>query len=320
MDEFDSQKLLNNAIASIRMGVEDFKSANDGDEERSLSAARNLYAGVLQLFKYRLAMKIDDGSKLLFKARPVRRGRGFTYEVDPGKQSIDFEEIKSLFKEFEVDTDWVVMGQVRKERNNIEHLHPRQSVGVMNKFLYQLFPLIERFVREELNDSPATLLSRAWDEMISHQEFFDSQRKECLKAWESCVHRKAVSFTEQLECEACCSPLVMPDARSSDCQVHMNHGYVCKQCGNEGRSETLFYLLLELIDSRDPFDSDSLPSECACCGLSAFSYSKNLCLVCGYELKFATCAHCETQIVPDSGQLCDRCAEIEHVAAYHGQL
>ena len=43
--------MLDNAIQSIQIGMEDF---HEEDERRVLSAIRNLYAGILLLFKYKL--------------------------------------------------------------------------------------------------------------------------------------------------------------------------------------------------------------------------------------------------------------------------
>lgn len=49
--------LFENAVASIRMGVEDYRQ-QDGD--RDVSAVRNFYAGVLLLAKEALVRKAPD--------------------------------------------------------------------------------------------------------------------------------------------------------------------------------------------------------------------------------------------------------------------
>jgi len=46
--------ILKNAIISIQLGIEDFLKT-EKDPRRALSAMRNLYAGVLLLFKEKLA-------------------------------------------------------------------------------------------------------------------------------------------------------------------------------------------------------------------------------------------------------------------------
>lgn len=65
MPALDSKKLKENSLTSIRLGIEDFKRslnspAQGGDPARALSAIRNLFAGVLLLFKYKIATSVDD--------------------------------------------------------------------------------------------------------------------------------------------------------------------------------------------------------------------------------------------------------------------
>ena len=49
----NNSKLTRNAIESIRLGIEDYNLANK-DEGRILSSIRNIYAGLLLLFKEEL--------------------------------------------------------------------------------------------------------------------------------------------------------------------------------------------------------------------------------------------------------------------------
>ena len=57
--------ILKNAIDSIEIGLEDY---NTGEERRFLSATRNLYAGILLLFKYKLVLlSPPDSDEVLIK-------------------------------------------------------------------------------------------------------------------------------------------------------------------------------------------------------------------------------------------------------------
>lgn len=57
--------LLNNAISSIQIGIEDYESE---DERRVLSAVRNLTAGILLLFKEKLSeLSPGDSNEVLLK-------------------------------------------------------------------------------------------------------------------------------------------------------------------------------------------------------------------------------------------------------------
>ena len=58
MAELDAEKLKENALTSIRLGIEDFQRTKQVKEQgvdpaRALSAVRNLFAGVLLRFKCR---------------------------------------------------------------------------------------------------------------------------------------------------------------------------------------------------------------------------------------------------------------------------
>ncbi|MCQ9186770.1 hypothetical protein KMT30_48580, partial [Streptomyces sp. IBSBF 2953] len=54
--QFELGKILQNAIFSIQLGIEDYaiSTAPGGDTTRAISSSRNLFAGVILLFKYKL--------------------------------------------------------------------------------------------------------------------------------------------------------------------------------------------------------------------------------------------------------------------------
>ena len=49
-----NNKLLQNAINSIEIGIEDYKLSQQ-DERRIISCVRNVFAGILLLFKYKFS-------------------------------------------------------------------------------------------------------------------------------------------------------------------------------------------------------------------------------------------------------------------------
>lgn len=76
--------LFNNAIASIRMGVEDYKLKEDA---RYISAVRNLYAGVLLLAKEALVRAVpNEPPELILGA--------WFKQVPDGNGGIRFEKFK----------------------------------------------------------------------------------------------------------------------------------------------------------------------------------------------------------------------------------
>ncbi len=57
--------ILNNAIDSIILGLEDYESS---DHRRLISCARNMIAGILLLFKHKLAiLSPEDSDEVLIK-------------------------------------------------------------------------------------------------------------------------------------------------------------------------------------------------------------------------------------------------------------
>ena len=59
--------ILKNAVDSIAVGLEDYSSP---DERRIVSCTRNIFAGILLLFKYKLELLSPPGSdKALIKQR-----------------------------------------------------------------------------------------------------------------------------------------------------------------------------------------------------------------------------------------------------------
>lgn len=87
--------MLANAVASIRLGVEDFRDA-ENDEARALSAIRNLTAGLLLLFKVKLQELSPAGSKealLKQTVTPVLDTDGNPIWIGTGSKTVDVQII-----------------------------------------------------------------------------------------------------------------------------------------------------------------------------------------------------------------------------------
>lgn len=66
--------MLDNAVSSIRLGIEDFKTI-PADDARALSAIRNLSAGLLLMFKVKLQELSPANSNEAFLKQHVTTGR-----------------------------------------------------------------------------------------------------------------------------------------------------------------------------------------------------------------------------------------------------
>jgi len=116
--------LLENAVVSIQLGLEDFASV---DERRVLSAARNLCAGVLLLCKEvlrRLSPPDSDDVLIRVRKRAIRGVDGSVRLVGYGKKTIDRAEIEERFKDLKIAVDLSKLRRLAEIRNDIEHMHP----------------------------------------------------------------------------------------------------------------------------------------------------------------------------------------------------
>src|SRR5882724_11676154 len=98
--------LLENAITSLHLALEDFSSPNDA---RLLSAVRNLHAGILLLYKEKLRLLSPPGTNDVFikaNIQPQVGPPGGSTWVGVGKNTVNVAEIRRRFKALGVQTDW----------------------------------------------------------------------------------------------------------------------------------------------------------------------------------------------------------------------
>jgi hypothetical protein len=112
--------LLKNAVVSIQLGLEDFAS---DDERRIISAARNLYSGVLLLAKEVLRQLSPPGSNdiLIRTKKAVKEADGIVKLVGDGKKTIDRFDIEETFKQLQLGVDLSNLRRLRTScRRTIE--------------------------------------------------------------------------------------------------------------------------------------------------------------------------------------------------------
>ncbi len=113
--------LLDNAIKSIQVGVEDYQN---GAEDRLLASVRNIHAGILLLYKEALLrLSPTNSNEVLIKAKivPTLDGVGNLIFVGSGGKTVDVQQIEERFEQLKITTDWVRFKRITKIRNDIEH-------------------------------------------------------------------------------------------------------------------------------------------------------------------------------------------------------
>ncbi|MGP5543107.1 hypothetical protein ACTXMH_11170, partial [Psychrobacter celer] len=138
--------ILQNAIDSIQIGVEDFES---DDDRRSVSAVRNITAGILLLYKEKLCrLSPPDNKELLIKQniRPVQNVKGEITFEGKGNKTVDVQSIKERFKSLNITTgDWGRFGEISRLRNDLEHYYTSKSPDAVREIVAKSFLLIRDF-------------------------------------------------------------------------------------------------------------------------------------------------------------------------------
>ncbi|CAE1141655.1 hypothetical protein [Serratia sp. Tan611] len=324
----DADRLLENALTSIRLGVEDFNKSQrsldaGGDPDRALSAVRNLFSGVLLLFKYKIAKSVDessDAASLIFnppEVLPVPDGSGGVKWEPSGKfkkSTIDVGTIKKRFEGFGIDVDWRVINKLQDCRNHLEHLHPANTLGEVADFVAELFPVLRDFIQQQLDEHPGDLLGESWQIMLAHHNFFVDTRKENDKKWLTAgVPEQMLSLTTIAKCEVCGSLLIAPNTDQLDGgeTVKFNEEsllYHCLACNNYGLAAQLLIDTLNEDNFVDPRNGgEPIIETCYSCHHETFDTIKQRCLWCDEELDHKDCVNCGVTLSQDEQGLDGRC-------------
>lgn len=320
-------ELLQNSINSIKLGIEDYElSTTSGKESRAISAARNIYAGLLLLFKYRigqLASSPQQLTELLYKPekiQPERNASGFIeWRPSPhSKDTIDTGMIQARLVGLGIYHDWDVVEKLRKCRNDLEHLHPKAPTIEIQRLIVDLFPMLKRFIHEELGQSPSKLLEEAWESMVAVSSFYEETQKEAFELWKAAgLPKKAWDFLSTCSCDGCYSSLLQPLKSSIEggLTVDMHEfQYECISCKHTDSITELFQTEFAL-SYEDRFSETSFIKECNTCYLVAFSISDEYCHWCGTYEQWPRCSICNNPVSEhtksEGGAWCDRCAEDE---------
>ncbi|EPR0410232.1 hypothetical protein L2X83_01375 [Enterobacter asburiae] len=315
----DADKLYENAVLSIQLGIEDFELSKKtieegGNDARSLSSVRNLFAGVMLLFKYKLASSVnnpEDAYQLIHlppkDILPTPDGfGGMTWEPDGQFQknkTIDVHHIKARFRTFNIQVDWNVIDQLHDCRNHLEHLHPKNTFGELADFVANLFPVLTSFIEDELSESPQYVLGFAWETMLEHRTFYLKKLAECQESWlDAGVPQGMVEVLSECTCAHCGSKLLKAAKQSLDQGFTVESDeehfeYVCVSCG------FVDYFVPRLIDSFKsaffywpPDGEDPTYEQCDSCNHETFLLSEQACRWCEAVLDYKQCKLCDAHL------------------------
>lgn len=313
--------LLKNAVVSIQLGLEDFAS---DDERRIISAARNLYSGVLLLAKEVLRQVSPPGSNdilIRIKKKAVKQADGTVTLVGDGKKTIDRFEIEEIFKQLQLAVDLSKLKHLAEIRNDIEHMHPQRAPALIQEAIANAMPIIHDIVVKELHEEPSALLGQAaWDALLDQAKVFKAEQDACQKSfeaidWESETLADAV---KEFRCPNCSASLLRNN--NADAKVPTDLHLICSKCSEEADHEAVIEAAIEEHLAWDAYvavkDGDDPPLEyCPECGRETFIVYENHCANCSFELAETSCGVCGAQVTVhdyDNGHpgICSYCNHV----------
>ncbi len=310
--------ILQNAIDSIEVGLEDYKSA---DPKRLVSSVRNFYAGILLLFKHKLAELSKNDDEALIKKKVVPNIiDGKLRWVGSEGNTVDVQQIQERFKSLGIRVSWKEFNTLQAYRNNIEHYYSEARPENVQQYVAECFLVIRNFIVDHLDDDPKEMLGETtWKCLVAEEGVYRAEREACLAElarvdWEDPL---LADLADSFECAECGSNLIEPIEDATDdtalrCRVCSNtmtveevvptacsnfnrtHDYhevkyggdhsfvICPECGNETYSTVEDHCVQANCDCTGPF-------ECERCGNTItpdeFEYGETTyCGYCDYQM------------------------------------
>lgn len=339
-----NSKLTRNAAESIRLGIEDYNLAKN-DEGRILSSIRNIYAGILLLFKEELRYLSPKGSNDVLikdKIEMVFDGKSGQL-ICKGEQksngsvgkTVDFSEIQERFKIMKrpLPDDLIrLIREIREERNNIEHWYSLQSIEALQGVVAKATIAIRKFFEEFLHENPLFYLDDTWREMLKVEELHKTLRKEYLRDLKKKLNTSSNSkwfqtIRDEFICPDCGADVF--DIQDEKSQIEL----ICKGCNSTFNIEKVknfvsdSYLAnlewkleksygLDFEEQKMGFNERII--NCPSCGNKTYVFDpdQNIsrCFFCNYEYSYKECSHCSSTLesyeldeAEINGGLCSKC-------------
>lgn len=317
--------ILENAVQSIQIGVEDYLALSE-DSRRSLSAVRNLSAGVLLLMKERLRQLSPVGSdEALIKQRilPKRAAGGDVLFQGDGKKTVDVQQIKERLQSLGVIVDWKRLDAIINVRNDIEHYCTTTTPARMKELISDTFIVVRDFITTQLDAEPVSMLgAHTWKTLLEVAEVYEREVATCAAAMAEINwgEEGVAQIVKYLRCPDCSSLLLKPTdpTESNRALIELQ----CSSCGEPHEFESLAEeaahecyfsdMYLAMTDSGDP------PlTTCFECSRCTFLTYEQVCIACCATLHYALCALCGEGLSADEQDLNGLCSYHYHMANKH---
>lgn len=296
-----NNKLLQNAINSIEIGIEDYKLSQQ-DERRIISCVRNVFAGILLLFKYKLVeLSPANSDEVLIKQQiSWFMENGNIIAKGKGNKTVDVQSIKDRFKSLNISIDWENLDKINFYRNNIEHYYSESSISAVQEMIAMSFPIISNFIRNNLDDNPENLFSKnTWQTLLSIKDVYEQEKSLCVDNLRKLdfFHKEIFETISIHRCSKCGYSLITVDDgidNDASCQI-----YRCKSCNKTWNYDDLVRECLHEKYKDEWWECGRYGGEepvviCPSCG-GQYNHIENICYSCGDEVD-DVCQNCGSNI------------------------
>ncbi|MGC1301467.1 MAG: hypothetical protein WA840_03740 [Caulobacteraceae bacterium] len=306
--------MLTNAVHSIEMGVEDFRST---DPRRLVSAVRNVQAGILLLCKEKLRqISPPDSDEVLIKQRivPELDAAGQLIFKGQGDKTVDENQVIERFTQLGLHLDWTPLRKLTRHRNVLEHYRFAGSREELREVVAQSAIMIRQLFDVLGMDPVEQLELDCWEFLLENEAVFGGEFAACKASsktiqWWSPTMTLAAS--EELACESCHSELLtLEDPAEAEQE---GAWLTCRACTARRPAKAFIWNTLRRHFGQDLYEAATqggVPPlfKCSDCGELAVVVDEGTCAACGrggYELRCEVCNEALTE--EDLGQSDTRC-------------
>ncbi len=309
--------ILQNAIDSIQIGLEDYQSP---DNRRHISAIRNIFAGVLLLYKEKLRQLSPARDPDLFikaKIEPKIINGKITLE-GKGKKTVDVQSIKERFKNFQIKIDEKRLGEINDLRNDIEHYFSSKSPDAVREVIAKSFLLIRDFIKDEIDEEPREIIGdNYWSLLLNTAEVYEAEAAACIESLQEIdwQYQTIKSSLEELRCPQCHSSLIKAEDLTD---IYPAINLTCASCGYNFSFEDIAESFIGEILGAEAYISikdggDSPYDTCPECGKDTFIYEEECCIACDYKIEHENCWRCGASLSLDEQELDGLCGYCGYV-------
>lgn len=305
--------ILKNAISSIQLGIEDFQQISD-NPKRVYSSIRNLFAGILLLFKHKLVLLSPaENDEVLIKKHilPTFKNSGEIVWSGKGKKTVDVQSIKDRFESLNISVNWKEFEKANDIRNNIEHYFEDSNIDSIRNVISKLFPIMRDFIIEHLNENPQELIGdEYWEYLMTEVQIYIEHKKTCQKSLETLTFFNdtvADIIINKANCPKCGSENILAIPLYSAASTT---SYICQSCKDELTYEEIIIPAVESYYSTDRHlaitdGGDDPITHCPECYAETYIYEESMCANCGHEANHI-CPLCEntTDILDETCSYC----------------